>query len=249
MPDIEATPPGVGHDPGADWAGYHIHQESTGHGPALVMTHGFGDAAGVWDAMIPTLATQYTVIRWDLLGHGQSDKPEDEAPYHPDAAVAELKRIVEDAHPPVVLVGHSVGAYLSQRFVLLYPELVRAVVLLSTGPGYRNPDAREKWNAQAQANIAHYDVPAAAWRLLEQHDSLVMDGLSDLVPPAFVVCGERDKGYVHAMGLYERKIPNVHTRIVADAGHNPQKKQGLQVAEAIHAFLERRLGAPDRGGR
>ncbi len=247
MDGTRTSGPAADARPGRGWAEYDIHTERTGQGPTLVLTHGFGDSTEVWRDLVPTLSASYTVLNWDLLGHGQSAKPEVEEPYHSDRAVAELKRIVDVAGTPAVLVGHSVGGYLSQRFVLRYPDLVRAVVLLNTGPGYRKPEARRQWNEQAQARIDRYDVPTAAWRLLEQHDSFVMDHLQELGPPAFVLCGERDKGYVHAMELYARKIPDVETLIMPGAGHNPHKTHGAAVADAVHGFLERRLSVPGRG--
>ena len=225
----------------AGWAGLTIHCETEGAGPPLVLSHGFGDSAEIWREQTP-LAEHYTLTRWDLLGHGQSDKPTDEAVYHRDRAMEELHAIVERQPDTPVLMGHSVGGYLSQRYALLHPDRVRALVLLNTGPGYRNPEGRARWNELVRTGVGRYDVPAAAWRLLEQHDSFVIDNITDLTPPTFVVVGDKDRGYVKSMEFYQRKLPNAESLIVEGAGHAPHVTHGRSVTAAIAAFLERRLG-------
>lgn len=241
MAESDSTRPTPATGAGPRWSEYDIHTERTGNGPTLVLTHGFGDSSEAWAAVMPELAAAHTVVRWDLLGHGRSAKPDVETAYHRDRAVAELARIIEEHAPPVVLVGHSVGGYLSQCLALRRPDLVRGLVLLDTGPGYRNPASRQQWNERARAGIDRYDVPFAAWRLLEQHDSFVMDHLDQLAAPTLVVCGAEDAGYVNTLGLYARKCPGAETLVIAGARHNPHKTHGDAVVAAIRAFCERRL--------
>ena len=45
-----------------------------------------------------------------------------------------------------VIGGLSLGGYISLEFQLAHPEMVRALVLCNTGPGYRKDDARAGWN-------------------------------------------------------------------------------------------------------
>ena len=48
-----------------------------------------------------------------------------------------------------VVLGHSLGGYLSLELALAHPDRVRGVVLVDTGPGYRNDVARDGWNRMA----------------------------------------------------------------------------------------------------
>ena len=45
-----------------------------------------------------------------------------------------------------VVGGLSMGGYESLCFYLTHPDRVSALVLMDTGPGYRNPAHREEWN-------------------------------------------------------------------------------------------------------
>ncbi|MFN0301861.1 MAG: alpha/beta fold hydrolase, partial [Burkholderiales bacterium] len=42
----------------------------SGRGPALVLIHGVGLDLTMWDATLPILEPHFTVIRYDLIGHG-----------------------------------------------------------------------------------------------------------------------------------------------------------------------------------
>ena len=48
------------------------HYSITGSGPPLFLTHGIGAAEDAWRFMLPTLAKYFTVVTYDLRGHGKS---------------------------------------------------------------------------------------------------------------------------------------------------------------------------------
>ncbi len=82
----------------------------------VVASHGMGDTAATWDAVVPGLSSAADVRCWLLRGHG--DRPWDgPGDYLVDAASADLAAEVEAATTssgsPVVLLGHSLGGYLS----------------------------------------------------------------------------------------------------------------------------------------
>ena len=53
-----------------------------------------------------------------------------------------------------VVLGHSLGGYLSLELAIAHPERTAALVLVDTGPGYRNDAARDGWNEMAERYAA-----------------------------------------------------------------------------------------------
>ncbi|MBM4363253.1 MAG: alpha/beta fold hydrolase, partial [Deltaproteobacteria bacterium] len=75
---VLATPSPADADPRVQYRVIHGHRRAfrvAGSGPALLLIHGIGDSSESWLPVFADLATRYTVIAPDLLGHGQSDKP------------------------------------------------------------------------------------------------------------------------------------------------------------------------------
>jgi pimeloyl-ACP methyl ester carboxylesterase len=59
----------------ADRDGVALHYVTAGHGPPLVLLHGFLGTWWAWRRVIPWLAQDYRVIAVDMRGYGDSDKP------------------------------------------------------------------------------------------------------------------------------------------------------------------------------
>jgi pimeloyl-ACP methyl ester carboxylesterase len=57
--------------------GLRIAYERAGHGPPLVLLHGFFGDSRVWRAQLDDLSDEFTVIAWDTPGCGQSADPPD----------------------------------------------------------------------------------------------------------------------------------------------------------------------------
>src|SRR6202008_5039775 len=95
------------------------------------------------------------MIAWDMRGHGETESPSDPALYSADATVADMKALL--GHVGVtraVIGGLSLGGYVSLLFALAHPEMVRALVICDSGPGYRSADARPAWNQRAPGRAA-----------------------------------------------------------------------------------------------
>ncbi|HRE01405.1 MAG TPA: alpha/beta fold hydrolase, partial [Ilumatobacteraceae bacterium] len=73
--------------------------------------------------------------------------------------LAHLDGLLAEIGQPVVLVGHSLGGYLSLAYVASRPEAaVSGVVVLNTGPGFRDPVKREGWNERSRRNWHRFGV-------------------------------------------------------------------------------------------
>jgi pimeloyl-ACP methyl ester carboxylesterase len=100
-----------------------------------------------WEAVRAPLARAARLICWDYRGHGGSDAPTEPGCYT-------LERVVEDLGAvhlaaaraaPAWLAGLSLGGLVSLCYALAYPERVRGLVLMNTGPGFKRPESRERW--------------------------------------------------------------------------------------------------------
>ncbi|MCX4745788.1 alpha/beta hydrolase [Kitasatospora sp. NBC_01287] len=109
---------------GSIWA-----DDTGGIGPPLVLLHpGVGDSR-IWDPVLPRLAEQHRVIRYDVRGYGRSPQPT--TPYSPlDDLVSLLDHL---GLGPVPLVGCSMGGETALALALADPGRVSALVLLCPG--------------------------------------------------------------------------------------------------------------------
>ena len=80
--------------PMLDRDGVNIHYEVAGDGPALILTHGYSATGEMWAGQLPALTPNFTVITWDMRGHGRSDYPEDQSVYSEEATVADMAALL-----------------------------------------------------------------------------------------------------------------------------------------------------------
>ena len=103
----------------------------TGKGTAVVLLHGFLENKTMWNSLVPQMAGKYRVITIDLLGHGHTD-PQGYVHTMEDNADLVHTVLSELRLRKVILVGHSMGGYVALAFAELYPEMVKAIVLLNS---------------------------------------------------------------------------------------------------------------------
>lgn len=215
----------------------HVRNEGSG-AVTLLFVHGLGASGATWDGCVSALSSRYRCITVDLLGHGDSPVPDDPADYTRDGALADLDDVIAAAAGPVVLVGHSLGGYLSLAHAATRPGVAAAVVVLNTGPGFRDPEKREAWNERSRRNAHRFGVPPQAAELNLQHDSVVMDRLADIAVPTLVLAGELDRPEYANSGQYlERKMPDARLQVIAGGEHNMQETHAADVAAMIELFV------------
>lgn len=214
-----------------------LHLDVVGEGPGVVCTHGFADDSHTFDALVSHLADSHRVAVWDLPGHGASPVPAE--PATRASALDGLERAIGAVAPgPVVLVGHSLGGYLSMCRAVMQPHDVAALVLISTGPGFRDPDKRAAWNETMASYALERGVPALTAGLGHQPDSLVLDNLASITAPALLIVGSHDRTYHRGNELLESSLPHARLVIVEGARHFPHQTHAPEVNAAIDAFLD-----------
>jgi pimeloyl-ACP methyl ester carboxylesterase len=110
-----------------------------GTGPALVFLHGFCENKDVWTDFTKPLVHQFRVIALDLPGHGDNAVAQDYSMEDQARQVMETLQALEV--DKCLLVGHSMGGYVSLAFAEKYPELLYGLCLFHSSA---LPDTSEK---------------------------------------------------------------------------------------------------------
>lgn len=113
-----------------------------GNGPALFLIHGIGAARDTWRFALPELVKHFTVVSYDLRGHGDSPLPEEEFGLLDLIADLELVRRrtgFEKAH----FAGHSLGGMIGPAYARMYPQHVLSLGLLSTAAFRTGEDSQK----------------------------------------------------------------------------------------------------------
>src|SRR5688572_14110078 len=104
-----------------------------GEGPPVIMIHGMAASLHDWDHLVPELARSgYASYALDLLGHGDSPKPESRA-YQMDWLFEHFLIWMKSLHltQPAILIGHSLGGYLALEYARRVSAWTRGLVLVN----------------------------------------------------------------------------------------------------------------------
>jgi len=103
-------------------------------GVPLLLVHGFGNDAHVWDDFAPHVAPYYRTLALDLRGHGDSER-DPERRYAYEHHVADLEAATAALGVErLVLVGHSLGGRIATLFAGRHPERMAGLVIVDAGP-------------------------------------------------------------------------------------------------------------------
>lgn len=216
-----------------------LHVVRAGAGDPIVFLHGMGTSAATWNRCMELLQDRFTVVAPDLLGHGESPVLDDPAEYTRDRTLIDLDDILSELDGSPVLVGHSLGGYLALAYAATRPDAVRGVVVLNTGPGYRDDAKREEWSALTPG--AHrFGVPEQVTTMNLQEDSVVMDRLAEMPTPTLVLAGSADRPEYTGAGQYlERKMPDARLVVVDGGGHSMHEdSHAAEVADLVAQFVD-----------
>jgi len=111
---------------------YEVNFVSKGQGNPVVLIHGLAASLHDWDFLIPELVKAgYAGYALDLLGHGESPKPDVrgyEVDWLFDHFLIWLKSLHLNKSP--VLIGHSLGGYLALEYARRFPGLTCGLILI-----------------------------------------------------------------------------------------------------------------------
>ncbi len=233
-----------------------------GRGPTVVLLHGVNDQAGGWYAVAPWIvAAGYRVVIPDLPGHGDS-APQD-GPLSVEALLAGVATVLGSEPRPAVLVGNSMGGWLSVLHTLRQPADVAGIVLVN-GAAVQAPPAvnllartRDEARAAMAAVLARH-APPVPWFVLDDlvrraptsplarmlttpiPPELLRDRLAEITCPTALVWGADDR--LLDLAYAERvqaSLRGATLQTIPGAGHMPQRDQPAALVAALLPVLKR----------
>jgi len=240
---------------------YRVHN-AAGPGTPMLLSHGFSATSTMWDRNVGALSADRPVVVWDQRGHGRSDSPVDPRAYSAAISTDDMSALLDKIGAQrAIIAGMSLGGYLSLAFQLHHPFRVAALVLVDTGPGFKNDAARAQWNDVVEryarrvesegfngalspelADAVHHNpggLAPTARQVMAQHDDQVIRSLDDIAVPSLVVVGENDPNYLAGADYMARHINDARKVVLAQAGHASNIDQADAFNTAVLEFLER----------
>ncbi len=212
--------------------------EVAGAGRPVVLIHGLGMTRAMWDWQWPALTDHFRVLRYDLIGHGQSKAPG--GPSDMAILVEQLAELIEGLDlGPCALVGFSLGGMIVRAFALAHPDAVAALAILASahdrteaqraavlkrveqatreGPSATVGPALERWFTAAYG-ASHPEVLARVRDWILANDPAVYPGL-------YRVLAEGDAPLAQAIAAIT--APSLVMAFGDDQGNSPAMAQAM----------------------
>ena len=106
-----------------------LHYLTAGHGPAVILLHGYAENSRMWRPIIPLLAEKFTVIAPDLPGIGESSIPTDKIDML--SAANRIHALVRSLHVQKArVVGHDIGLMVAYAYATQFPADTEKLVVM-----------------------------------------------------------------------------------------------------------------------
>ncbi len=194
-----------------------------GNGPPIVLIHGMLNASSHWQSVARSLASDYTVIAPDLIGHGDSAAPRGD--YSLGAHAASIRDLlaaigIERAS----IVGHSLGGGVAMQFFYQFPQRVERLALISSG------------------GLGHEVSPMLRSAALPGTSGLLALTLQPRLLGALNTAGQRLREGGHGVGVYLQAI----ARALAPLETAEARQAFLHTLRSVIDVHGQRVSATDR---
>src|SRR5262245_26031685 len=116
-------------------------------GVPVVLLHGYSDSRRSYDRVLARMSKSLNTVALSQRGHGDSDRPLEG--YDPADFAGDVIRLMDELSiPQAVIVGHSMGGTVAQRFAIDYP--LRTLGLVLVGSFYSihgHPAVKDLWDS------------------------------------------------------------------------------------------------------
>ena len=157
-----------------------LNYEVAGSGQDVVLVHGLGlSSMKTWIKQVPELSKHFRVHTYDVRGFGSSNNPDGKfsVQQHAYDLYGLLRTLGLEQ---VVLVGFSMGGWISQQFTLDHPEMVKALVLSCTTSGLR-PEGAQRFVDRAAKVEAQGTAPLAEEQIRNTFALESLEGQPELI--------------------------------------------------------------------
>lgn len=121
------------------------------NGPSILFSNSLGTTLHMWDPLLPYLAQDYRVIRYDTRGHGNSVRTD--GPYTVDALADDVLALLDVLRIETVhFCGLSLGGATGQALAVKAPERLLSLTLANTASLF---PTREMWDARISSALEH----------------------------------------------------------------------------------------------
>lgn len=128
-------------------------QVHEGRGPHLLLVHGFLTGPAQWRSNLPALSEHFTPVTVSLWGHAGAPSPAQIEDYDPDAYVEAFESLRQALGiDSWWVLGYSLGAGLTIRYALTYPERVVAHAFTNSTSALADDAQQQTWEAGAEAS-------------------------------------------------------------------------------------------------
>jgi 2-succinyl-6-hydroxy-2,4-cyclohexadiene-1-carboxylate synthase len=166
--------------------GLEFNVEIDGHGPPLLVLHGFTGSVRAWAEARPALARFARAIFVDAIGHGGSATPLAPQRYSLDWSTRDLTALLDALEiDRIDVLGYSMGGRAALHFAAHAPERVRSLILESASPGIEDAAERAK-RAEADNTLADRIMAVGIAAFVAEWESLPL-----LQPAAHVSAAAR----------------------------------------------------------
>jgi pimeloyl-ACP methyl ester carboxylesterase len=109
--------------------GVTLHVRVGGHGPAVVLLHGYGETGDMWAPLATDLAGDHVIVAPDLRGMGLTSRPE--GGYDKKTQAHDIAGLLDALElDKVDLVTHDIGNMVGYAFAAQWPERVTRFVIM-----------------------------------------------------------------------------------------------------------------------
>ena len=210
----------------------------SGEGPPLILVHGLGLNRHMWQWQRDALAANFTVIAYDLFGHGQSDKPT--GPYTMEQMTNQICALMDHLGlERCALAGFSLGGLIVQAFALAHPQRVSALAILNAAHGRteqerasllgRVQQVREQGpGSTVEAALQRWfsaDFAARSPQVLAQVRDWVLANDPQVYPEVYKLLAQADIGLEQAIAAIS--CPTLVMTGEEDYGNSPEMSQRI----------------------
>jgi len=243
--------------------GVRISYDVAGHGPPLVLHHGFAQRAGDWhDAgYVDELAATHTVLLIDARGHGDSDKPHDKSAYIWPVQVFDVIAVLDELKVSrAAYWGYSMGGEFGFGLAAYAPHRISALLCggasahgSDMGTAFRGIDGTDpeaflerlaartgasSFDGDARTRLFKNDLRALAAAAQDRPSLEHMLGAVSM--PCFIYAGGADKDLTQARNSATR-IAEARFTVFPDLTHGETFDRSDLVLPDAMRFLEHAL--------